>query len=379
FAGLAPGPFAGLILADNGASVTRVDKPGTVSIDVLCRGKRSIAVSPKTESGLAILKRLICNADVLIDPFRPGVMERLGLGPEVFLGDGNKPGLNPKLIYARIVGCVQDLRECCFSANPYVMLPGSDKPAFPLNLLADFAGGGLICALGILLALIERGKSGRGQVVNADMVSGAQYIAVYPLLHSLIPASPLFANPRGENLLDGGAPFYDIYTCSDGRHMSVGCLEPQFFHVFITTFLRALPHGFIPSGGWIPTAKMQSDRQQWSQLRDFLTRGFTTNTRDYWAQVFHETDACALPVLTPEEARASLPHGAPFPPTHPQIVGSSHPSVIRSSAAKTVLKTGKHTEEILKELGVSEAEKQKLISDGALEKAGSPSKTHAKL
>ncbi|KAG5642428.1 hypothetical protein DXG03_002802 [Asterophora parasitica] len=375
FAGLAPGPFAGLILADNGASVIRVDKPGSVSTDVLCRGKRSIAINPKIPSGLETLKKLLSYADVVIDPFRPAVMERLGLGPEVFLGDG---GLNPKLIYARIVGFPRtgpqkdmaghDINYLALSGT-LAMLPGAEKPTFPLNLLADFAGGGLMCALGILLALIERGKSGRGQVVNADMVSGASYIAAFPLLHSLIPASPLFGNERGNNVLDGGAPFYDIYTCKDGQYMSVGCLEPQFFRVFIAVFISALPKGFNSSNGWRPSPQTQTDRTEWPKLRDFLTQGFKSNTRDYWAQVFQAlllkgTDACALPVLTPQEARSSASPELPFPPTHPQI--SSLSSKRSSDPHVYHISPGEHTWEILEELKLSENEKRRLVANGAL-------------
>ncbi|KAG6819727.1 hypothetical protein H0H93_009250 [Arthromyces matolae] len=178
FAGLAPGPFAGLILADNGADVIRVDKPDSTSSDVLCRGKRSIAINPKVPSGRDVLLKMISSADIVIDPFRPGVMERLGLGPEVFLGGKGHAGLNPRLIYGRIAGFPRtgphkdmaghDINYIALS-GALAMLPGIDKPSFPLNLLADFAGGGMACVLGILLALIERGKSGRGQVVDTDM------------------------------------------------------------------------------------------------------------------------------------------------------------------------------------------------------------------
>lgn len=179
FAGLAPAPFAGLILADNGASVARIDKPSSVSQDVLCRGKRSIAINLKIPSGLETVKKLLSNADVVIEPFRPGVMEKLGLGPRVFHGNGKHKGLNEKLIYARMSGFPRSGRHKAMAGHDvnYValsgvlsILPGHGKPNFPLNILADLAGGGLLCALLILLALIEREKIGRGQVVNADMV-----------------------------------------------------------------------------------------------------------------------------------------------------------------------------------------------------------------
>ncbi|KAG6831803.1 hypothetical protein H0H92_007480 [Tricholoma furcatifolium] len=371
FAGLAPGPYAGLILADNGATVIRIDKPDSLSGDVLCRGKRSIAVNPKIPSGQKALLKLISSADILIDPFRPGVLERLGLGPEVFLGNSVQKGLNPKLIYARIAGFPRtgphkdmaghDINYIALS-GALGMLPGLEKPNFPLNLLADFAGGGMTCALGILLALIERGKSGRGQVVNTDMVSGARYIAAYPLIHSLIPQSRVFGNGRGKNLLDGGAPFYDVYVCQDGLYMSVGCLEPQFFKVFIDGFLKALPKGFSLDG-WRPNTATQGNQGEWGMLREFLTAGFKTNTRDYWAAIFHGTDACALPVLSPEEAHASLSPTEAFPPAHPQIVGSQP---LKPPPQVHHIVPGLHTREVLSELGLSEVELRELASEGAL-------------
>ncbi|KAF8962787.1 CoA-transferase family III domain-containing protein [Flammula alnicola] len=208
FAGLAPGPFAGLILADNGASVTRIDRPSATSSDVLCRGKRSIVIDSKLPSGRKLLEEMISSADVLIDPFRPGVLERLGLGPELFLGDGSdgrRKGLNEKLIYARIVGFPRigpykdmaghDINYLALS-GVLAMLPGADKPTFPLNIAADFAGGGVMCAVGILLALMERGRTGRGQVVNTDMVSGTRYISSFPLIQSYL-GSGMLGGPRG--------------------------------------------------------------------------------------------------------------------------------------------------------------------------------------
>lgn len=183
------------------------------------------------------------------------------------------------------------------------MLPGAeDKPSFPLNLLADFAGGAMTCAVGILLALIERGRTGLGQVVDVDMVlyrlgsrrgllvhflfqvSGTRYVSSYPLIHALLPKDPYFGGPRGTNILDGGAPFYGLYTCSDGKWISVGCLEPQFFAVFIERFLKALPEERLHS--WVPSVETQFVREEWPELRSFLERGFKSNTRSYWATVF---------------------------------------------------------------------------------------------
>ena len=199
------------------------------------------------------------------------------------------------------------------------MLPGTDeKPAFPTNLLADFAGGGLMCVLGILLALIERGKSGRGQVVNVDMVcyhvqedhgmlihglqvSGTRYLSSHPLLLALL-RQPIYSKPRGQNTLDGGAPFYSIYTCKDSGLMSLGCLEPQFFQAFIDGFLKALPNGFALADGWQPTIRNQHDRGEWPRLREFIELGFKTNTRQYWTDAFHGRFSFA-PILNGTHAR----------------------------------------------------------------------------
>ncbi|KAJ6619679.1 CoA-transferase family III [Mycena sp. CBHHK59/15] len=366
FAGLAPGPFAGLILADNGASVIRIDRPSAHSSDILCRGKKSAAINPKIPSGKAALMRLVASADILIDPFRPGVMERLGLGPEIFLGNGASPGLNEKLIYARMIGigphkdmAGHDINYLALS-GVLAMLPGSvDKPAFPLNLLADFAGGGLTCALGILLALIERGKSGRGQVVDSDMVSGTRYLSSFPLLGLLNPSSPC-------RLLDGGAPFYDVYTCKDGRWISVGCLEPAFFEVFLEGFLQEVSSELHTADGWTPTVDVQFDVEQWPKLKEYLTKGFALHRRDHWASVFHGTDACAVPVLTPEEAAVLDPSSSPFPVPHPRV-SSSALAPIRTIHPEGILQAGQHTREVLMtELGLSDVQLEEMEKEGAI-------------
>lgn len=363
------------MLADNGASVTRIDRPSATSKDVLCRGKRSIIIDSKNPSGKELLRKMISSADVLIDPFRPGVLERLGLGPELFLGSDTKKGLNEKLIYARIVGFPRtgpykdmaghDINYLALSGI-LSMLPGSSsKPTFPLNLLADFAGGGVMCALGILLALIQRGTTGRGQVVDVDMVSGTRYLASFPLIHALLPGSLMLGGQRGTNPLDGGAPFYNIYSCKGGGWMSVGCLEPQFFKAFLELFLSSLPPGFSPFGDqWKPNFQSQVNRSEWPKLYEYLEKGFLTNTREYWTNVFHGTDACVAPVLSPVEADA-LDAGAPA--VHPRV---STLSKLRESkpALKYIgaLRPGLHTEEILRELGLNDIERARLAADGAL-------------
>ncbi|KZT19805.1 CoA-transferase family III [Neolentinus lepideus HHB14362 ss-1] len=383
FAGLAPGPYAGLVLSDWGASVTRIDRvEQPSSSDLLCRGKRSLAINPKVPSGLDALRKLIAKADVLIDPFRPGVMEKLGVGPEQFLGEG---GTNQKLIYARLVGFPRKGPYSAMAGHDinYValsgvlsMLPGTaEKPSFPLNLLADFAGGGLLCAMGILLALIERATSARGQVLDVDMVSGTRYISLFPLLHSLAPSSPYFHVSRGANILDGGAPFYDVYTCADGRWVSVGCIEPQFFTLFLEKFREGLwGKGTIGDGGeiaWHPTSDMQMDRAEWPRIKEYLTSGFRRYPRDYWAQVFHGTDACVVPVLTPSEAATlcdSNPSSSnpwkPQPQPHPNL--SRTRSLYNMDIHAELLQPGQHTREVLREAGFSQEEITKLVRDGAV-------------
>ena len=174
------------------------------------------------------------------------------------------------------------------------MLPGQETPSFPLNLLADFAGGGLTCSMGILLALLSRNISGKGQVVETDMVSGTRYVSSFALLHYLIPNSPTFGNGenkkngRGTKLLDGGAPFYSVYKCKDGKYMSVGCIEAQFFKVFVDRFVEQLPAPLLGKwGGWRPTAVMRTDEGTWPIMRRFFEEGFLTKSRDEWANVFY--------------------------------------------------------------------------------------------
>ncbi|TFK72940.1 CoA-transferase family III [Pluteus cervinus] len=360
FAGLAPGPFAGLVLADNGASVVRIDRLGSQTLDVLCRGKRSLSVDIKVPSGRELVKRLFVDADVLIDPFRPGVLERLGLGPDVFLGSG---GLNKRLIYARIVGFPRQgsFRDMAGHDVNYLalsgilpLLPGTDeKPAFPLNLLADFAGGGLFCALGIILALFERSRTNLGQVVDADMVSGVRYVSSFPLLNSLLP-NKNFSGPRGTNLLDGGAPFYNLYLCQGGGWISVGCLEPHFFETFLEYFLAALPPENMAS--WKPTPAGQFDRTDWPRLKRFMELGFLSNTRDYWTRIFQNTDACVVPVLSPVEAA--------------KLDSPSSTSMLQSmkvSKKPAMLAAGQHTEQVLDEAGVSWEYRKQLVADGAID------------
>ncbi|KAH7188567.1 CoA-transferase family III domain-containing protein [Fusarium flagelliforme] len=292
FAGLAPGPYAGMLLADAGASVLRIDRasPGTSAPteDMLARHKASITVDLKSEHGVALIKRLAAHADVIIDPFRPGVLEKLGLGPDVLCD------LNKRLIYGRMTGFRRDGKYAFMAGHDinYLSVSGvlamlgreGEKPHPPMNILADFAGGGAILFQGILMAVISRQSSGRGQVVEANMVDGSSHLTTFPRMGL---KTPVGNRDRGTNLLDGGAPFYDTYETSDAKYMAVGALEPQFF----SALLQGL--GFAKQG-W---EENQQDRTRWPELRKLMTETFRRKTRSEWEAIFDGTDACCTPVL----------------------------------------------------------------------------------
>ncbi|KAK3326276.1 CoA-transferase family III domain-containing protein [Apodospora peruviana] len=298
FAGLAPGPFAGLLLADAGASVLRIDRAlthgqnrgATGSPDLLTRYKSSLAVDLKSPSGIALIHALIPTVDILIDPFRPCVLEKLNLGPSVLLS------INPRLIYARMTGFRRSGSKYATMAGHdinYLSVSGvlsllgrkDEKPTPPINILGDFAGGGAMLVQGILMALISRQTTGKGQVVEANMVDGASYLATYP---RFALKTPVGDQPRGENLLDSGCPYYDTYETSDKRYVAVGALEPQFF----ADLMRGLG---LAGQGWEETKRY--DRRKWPELRRLFEETFKTKTRAEWEKVFDGTDACCTPVL----------------------------------------------------------------------------------
>ncbi|OQD72794.1 hypothetical protein PENDEC_c019G01343 [Penicillium decumbens] len=296
-AGLAPGPFAGLLLADYGASVLRIDRPNAVSSDQLARRKTSITLDLREARSRNILLRLLTATDVLIDPFRPGVLKRLGLSPtEVLLKH------NPRLIVARMTGFRRDGKYKDMAGHDinYIAVSGvlsmlgraGDKPYAPGNILGDFAGGGAICFMGILLAIISRSSTGRGQVVEANMVDGSAYLATFL---RLARNGPTWDGPRGENLLDSGCPYYDTYeTKESGKYFAVGALEPQFY--------AALLRGLELDPKSLPK---REERENWPALRDIFARRFKEKTRAQWEAVFDGTDACATPVLEHAELEAS--------------------------------------------------------------------------
>lgn len=281
------------MLADYGASVLRVDRPSAVSADQLTRNKTSITLDLRDASSRNVLLRLLAATDVLIDPFRPGVLERLGLSPTEVLQK-----VNPRLIVARMTGFRRDGKYKDMAGHDinYIAVSGvlsmlgraGEKPYAPGNIIGDFAGGGAVCFQGILLALISRSHTGRGQVVEANMVDGSAYLATFPRLAQKTPA---WAGPRGENLLDSGCPYYDTYETKDsGKYFAVGALEPQFY--------AALLRGLALDPKSLPK---REDRANWSKLRDIFTRRFKEKTRTEWEAVFDGTDACATPVLEQAE------------------------------------------------------------------------------
>ncbi|GLW90809.1 CaiB/BaiF CoA transferase family protein [Actinokineospora globicatena] len=353
-AGLAPAPFACTVLADLGAEVIRVDRaaPGADVLgfpdDPLTRGRRWIGVDVKSPEGLDLVLRLVDRADVLVEGFRPGVAERMGLGPEALLAR------NPRLVYGRITGWGQDgpLATAAGHDINYIAVAGAldpigqagHKPTVPLNLLGDFGGGGLLLAMGVLAALVERQVSGEGQVVDASMVDGAALLTTS--LHGLRNLG-LWPGGRGENLLDGGAPFYDTYETADGKHVAIGAIEARFFTALaILLDLRDPPNHLDPS--------------TWPALRAEITAAVKTRTRDEWAALAEGTDACLTPVLTPGEA-PHHPHnvargtfveigGKTQPAPAPRFSRTAPATPAPPSAARA------DTTAVLAELGVPESE-----------------------
>lgn len=364
-ASLAPAPFGCMVLADLGAEVLRIDRLGssaglTVPPGPLDRGRRTVAVNLKTTAGVEVVRRVVSEADTFVEGFRPGVAERLGLGPDVLTE------LNPGLIYARMTGWGQDgpLRDRAGHDINYLALSGAlesiarrgERPLPPLNLLADFAGGGMVMAMGIMAALVERSVSGRGQVVDAAMVDGASLFTAFMRgMH----AQGMWSEQPGTNALDGGAAFYDTYTCADGRFVAVGCVEPQFF----AEMLREL--GLSSDG--MPA---QNDPSGWQTWRTLLAETFASRTRDEWAELFADSDACVTPVLSPWEA-ATHPHHVArdsFVEVDGLVQPAPAPRFSRSvpSAPRSPDHLGRDVVRTLAEWGVPEGDTARLLDSGAV-------------
>ena len=303
-ASIGPGPFAEMMLADIGADVIRLERAGgdaglgSGSWNFMHRGRPSVACDLKTDAGRDLVLRLCEGADALIEGFRPGVMERLGLGPE------DLAARNPKLVYGRMTGYGQEGPMAATAGHDinYIALSGAlgsmaregGRPLFPLNLVGDFGGGGMLLALGVLAAVIEARESGRGQVVDASMVEGASVMMT--LIHAM-RAIGMWSDPPGTNVLDSGAHFYEVYECSDGGFVAVGALEPQFYAKLLE--LLELDPAEFP----------QMDTTRWPELKERFAAVFRTRTRDEWAAILEPADACATPVLSLEEAPGH-PHNA---------------------------------------------------------------------
>ncbi len=300
-AGIGPGPHAATLLADLGADVIRVERPGgalspgTRETDLLTRGRPSVGMDLKRPEAVAAVLALVEDADVLLEGMRPGATERLGLGPEDCLAR------NPRLVYGRMTGWGQDgpLAQTAGHDMNYISIAGAlhglgqdaDRPHFPTNLLGDFGGGSTYLVIGVLAALLEARASGRGQVVDAAIVDGTAHVST---MFAGMLAGGFAQERRAANLLDGGAPFYDVYETADGRHMSVGALEPQFYAVLVEKLDLA-------------DAPDRNDLAQWPALKEALAARFKERTQAEWAEVFDGTDACVAPVLPLTEA-AEHPH-----------------------------------------------------------------------
>ena len=293
-AGIGPGPFAATLLSDMGADVVRVVRSGAGEqpSDALARGRTTVGADLKSEEGRDLVRRLAENADVLLEGFRPGVTERLGLGPDDLLE------LNPRLVYGRMTGYGQEgpLSSVAGHDINYISIAGvlgamkrqGERPMFPMNLVGDFGGGGMMLAFGVVCAVLEAQRSGRGQVVDAAMVDGSSYLAT--LIHGL-HAGGMWTEEPGTNLLDSGAHFYEVYETSDGGHMAVGALEAQFY----AELLRLLEVD--------PDEFPQFDQARWPEFKERFAEIFRTRTRDEWAEIFEPAEACTTPVLGLFEAQ----------------------------------------------------------------------------
>jgi alpha-methylacyl-CoA racemase len=368
-AGIGPGPWAAMMFSDMGAEVIRIDRPAPTSsyvpaaLDIARRGRKSVALDLRHPEGVATVLRLVGNADVLMEGFRPGVAERLGVGPEPCLQR------NPALVYGRMTGWGQDgpLARTAGHDITYLAVTGAlhamgrsgEAPAVPLNLVGDYGGGGAFLVIGVLAALLEAKSSGQGQVVDAAIVDGT--LALTASVHGMLAAG-LWKDERGVNLLDTGRPWYDVYETADHKHVSVGPLEPPFY--------EAMMHGVELD----PTTADRAVPEEWPQLRDELAEKFVSRTRDDWQERFEHTDACVAPVLSLSEA-ARHPHliaresfldvdGVVQPAPAPRF--SRTPSAIQSSPAEP----GEHSAVVLREWGFSTSEIDALFDSGAAVQQG---------
>lgn len=348
FAGIGPGPFCGMMLADHGAEVIRIERPGgrLDPRDPLTRNRRSIVLDTKSENGLAVAKALCARADGLIEGYRPGVMERLGLGPDVLLA------ANPQLVYGRMTGWGQsgpyaqaaghDINYIALSGVLHTVGRAGERPVPPVNYVGDFGGGAMMLAFGMVSAILAARTGGKGQVIDAAMTDGSALLAGMSWYFRAIGQN---ADRAGVNMLDGGAPFYDTYECADGKFISIGSIEPQFY-----ALLRQAA-GVADD----PAFDAQHDRLAWPALKAKLTAIFKARTRDEWDAIMAASDICYAPVLAMGEA-PSHPHNVaretfaeiggaiqPMPAPRYSATPSAMPSPAPAAGADTAL--------ILDELG----------------------------
>ena len=364
--GIGPGPFCGMMLADMGAEIIRVDRSAAVgsgarSADVLARGRKSIAVDLKNPQGVETVLKLVETADVLLEGFRPGVTERLGLGPDVCLER------NPKLVYGRMTGWGQtgtmahaaghDINYISLSGVLHAIGEPGSRPTPPLNLVGDFGGGGMLLAFGIVAALYERGVSGKGQVIDAAMTDGSALLmnSIFGLM-----GQGVWNQNRGSNLLDGGAHFYGTYETKDERFVSIGSIEPQFYALLLEK--TGLDQD--------PDLAKQMSRDDWPKLREKLAAVLATKTRDEWDEIMLGTDICYAPILNFDEAVAH-PHNQ----ARNTFVASA--DIVQAAPAPRFSRTepelpeppvapGEHSEEVLASIGLDAAAIAELKSSGAV-------------
>ena len=367
-ASIGPGPMCAMLLADLGADVIRIDRlepsglgvPMNARFDVNARSRRSAALDLKSPAGRDAVLRIVERADVLIEGFRPGVAERLGLGP------ADCQARNPRLVYGRMTGFGQtgplaqaaghDLNYIALTGALDAIGPAGGAPVPPLNLVGDYGGGALYLAFGLMAALFERQSSGRGQVVDAAMVDGAA--SLMSMFHGMLAAGG-WPGKRGENLLDGGAPFYGVYETADGKHVSIGSLEPKFYAEMVKRL--GLDERFL---------RLQGDASQWPALREAIAAAVRTRTRDEWSALLEGTDVCFAPVLALGEVHQH-PH-AVARGTYVEVAGVVQPGPAprfdRSvpDHPRPAPAIGAHTAEVLAECGFADTDIESLRAAGVI-------------
>jgi alpha-methylacyl-CoA racemase len=367
-AGIGPGPYCGMLLADLGADVIRIDRAESVKggdpdrppADLLARGRRSVGVDLKNPDGVEVVLELVEMADALIEGFRPGVTERLGIGPDECLAR------NPRLVYGRMTGWGQDGPYASTAGHDinYISLAGAlepigrrgQAPVPPLNLIGDFGGGGLMLAFGLVAALLDAQRSGRGQVIDAAMVDGAA--SLMTMTHSF-RAMGIWNDERGTNMLDTGAHYYDVYETADGEYVSIGSIEPQFYAELLSR--TGLDGEELP---W------QQDRAAWPAMKERLGEIFRSKTRDEWCELMEGSDVCFAPVLSIPEA-IEHPHNV-HRGTFVEVAGITQPgpaprfSHTPGQIRRPPAHAGQHTDEVLTEAGFEADRLAKLREAGAI-------------